>query len=164
MGIDLAQWGAGVVVGNLPYYITSPILEHALAARPKLAVFLVQKEVALRMAAKPGSRDYGYLSVRTQFLAEVEVLFEVPPKAFQPPPKVDSAVVRLTPRAGVTASEEFLKFAGLCFHLKRKNLRNNLSSVYGLRDFPEGGLRAEQLSVDQLFALWQRFAKPHPIY
>lgn len=161
--VDLGQWGPAVIAGNLPYYITSPILERALAAKPKLAVFLVQKEVALRLAARPGSRDYGYLSVRTQFLADVEVLFEVAPGAFQPPPKVDSAVVRLKPR-GVDAPGDFLKFAGLCFQHKRKNLRNNLSGAFPGVAFAESGLRAEQLSVEQLYELWQRLTKAHPIY
>ncbi len=164
--VDLAQWGPAVIVGNLPYYITSPILERALAAAPTRAVFLVQKEVALRLAARPGTRDYGFLSVRTQASAEVEILFDVPPAAFHPPPKVDSAVVRLTPK-GQPPPREFLEFAGLCFHLKRKNLRNNLAPVYGLLPpdrLPEGTLRAEQLSLEELLALWRRLAEPHPIY
>lgn len=164
LAVDLAQWGPAVVAGNLPYYITSPIIEKVLALGPLLrhAVFLVQKEVAERLAARPGSRDYGYLTVRTQFLAKVELLFEVPPKAFHPPPKVDSAVVRLTPR-GVQASEAFLNFASHCFRQKRKNLRNNLAALYGKLDFPEAPLRAEQLSVDELYGLWQRLsATPNP--
>ncbi len=98
---DFGQWGPAVVVGNLPYYITSPIVEKVLGLREQLAraVFLVQKEVAVRLTTGPGTRDYGYLSVLTQFYAEAEYLFTVPPGAFQPPPKVESAVVRLTPRA-----------------------------------------------------------------
>ncbi len=100
MRTDLAQWGPAVVAGNLPYYITSPILSRVFASRQAWtrAVFLVQAEVARRLAADPGSRDYGYLSVLAQVHARVEVLFEVPRLAFKPPPKVDSAVVRLTPR------------------------------------------------------------------
>ena len=96
---DLRQFGAATVAGNLPYYITSPILEKVLLLAEQLsrAVFLVQKEVAKRLAAGPGSRDYGYLSVQTQLLSVPEVLFVVPAAAFRPPPKVDSAVVRLTP-------------------------------------------------------------------
>ncbi len=163
---DLAQWGPAVVAGNLPYYITSPILEKVLSLGPSLrrAVFLVQREVAERLAAGPGSRDYGLLSVRTQLMARVEILFGVPPAAFQPPPKVDSAVVRLTPyertgELGLDDAERFLAFAGLCFKQKRKTLRNNLAGVYGrdaLEGWAEAGLRAEQLSIEQLAALYRR--------
>src|SRR5262249_20294191 len=94
---DLAHWSPSAISGNLPYYITSPILEKVLRAGApwQRAVFLVQQEVAERITASPGSRDYGFLSVQTQFLADVELLFTVPPSAFRPPPKVDSAVIRL---------------------------------------------------------------------
>lgn len=163
---DLAQWGPAVVVGNLPYYIASPILEKTLALGELLrrAVFLVQREVAQRLAASPGGRDYGWLSVRTQLAARVEILFGVPPAAFQPPPKVHSAVVRLTPRdrtteLGLDSIERFLAFAGLCFRHKRKTLRNNLAGTCGrevVDALPEAGLRAEQLSVERLAALYRR--------
>jgi len=98
---DLTQWGQATVAGNLPYYITSPILEKTLALGSLLnrAVFLVQKEVAERLTARPGSRDYGYLTVQTQLASVPELLFSVPASAFRPPPKVDSAVVRLTPQS-----------------------------------------------------------------
>ena len=162
---DLAQWGPAVVAGNLPYHITSPILEKVLLLGPSLrrAVFLVQREVAERLAASPASRDYGLLSVRTQLLARVEILFTVPPAAFQPPPKVDSTVVRLTPHdrtgeLGLDSAERFLAFAGLCFKQKRKTLRNNLAGEYGreaLDALPEADLRAEQLSVERLAALYR---------
>ena len=155
---DLSGWGAAVVAGNLPYYITSPILSKVLALGPSLrrAVFLVQKEVAERLAAKPGSRRYGFLTVQTQLLASPEVLFGVPPSAFRPPPKVDSAVVRLTPyHDGAPWSLEdpagFLDFVGLCFRQKRKTIRNNLVGVYSdsvLKTCPESSLRAEQLPID----------------
>lgn len=163
---DLAQWGPAVVAGNLPYYIASPIVEKTLALGPLLrrAVFLVQREVAERLAANPGSRDWGLLSVRTQLLARVEVLFGVPPAAFHPSPKVDSAVVRMTPRdrtaeLALDSAENFLAFAGLCFRQKRKTLRNNLAGAYGrdaLEGLPEAGLRAEQLSVERLAALYRK--------
>ena len=142
-----------VVCGNLPYYITSPIVEHVLAIGPglKRAVFLVQKEVALRLAAQPRSRDYGYLSVITQMASEVEVLFTVSPGAFAPPPKVDSAVVRIKPRpGGVMVPEELRKFVSRCFLQKRKTLRNNLALLYpAIEGRPEAGLRAEQLAVEE---------------
>src|SRR3954453_1530232 len=97
---DLAQWGPVQVAGNLPYYITSPILERVLTLGHDLlhAVFLIQKEVAERVVAQPGTRDYGFLSVQVQVYAEPKYLFTVPPDAFKPPPKVDSAVIQLSPR------------------------------------------------------------------
>ena len=160
---DLAQWGPAVITGNLPYYITSPILDRVFAAAPawKRAVFLVQKEVAERVTTPPGSRDYGYLTVQTQVYSEAEYLFPVPPSAFQPPPKVDSAVFRLTPRATPVVDDPaaFLRFAGVCFHLKRKTLRNNLRAAYAadrVDALPEGSQRAEQLSLDQLVSVYNR--------
>lgn len=160
---DLAQWGPVSVAGNLPYYITSPIIERVLALGPLLlnAVFLVQKEVAERITASPGSRDYGYLSVSCQVAAETKYLVTVPPEAFRPPPKVDSAVVQLIPRKQplVPGVASFLKFASACFTQKRKTLRNNLAGVYGkeLVDAqPEAGLRAEQLGIAQLADLFTR--------
>jgi 16S rRNA (adenine1518-N6/adenine1519-N6)-dimethyltransferase len=155
---DLRQWGPAVIAGNLPYYITSPILERALEGPFHQAVFLMQREVAERIMAAPGSRDYGYLSVRVQLLSKVEKLMHVPAGAFQPPPKVDSTVIRLTPVAPrIENADTFLKFAGLCFAMKRKNLRNNLQGTYpAIADMPEGKLRAEQLGIPQLLELWQR--------
>jgi len=163
--VDLTQWGPAVVAGNLPYYITSPILKRVLTLGPllKSAVFLVQREVAERLTAVPGSRDYGFLSVLTSFYSEPEYLFTVPPSAFRPPPKVDSAVVRLSPRPveawRVADPSAFLEFAGLCFRQKRKTIRNNLVAVYGkavVDNLPEAGLRAEQLSIPQFATLYDR--------
>lgn len=158
-------WGQAVIAGNLPYYITSPILERIFASSAswKRAVILVQAEVAGRIVAQPGSREYGYLSVLVQAQARAERLFEVPRASFRPPPKVDSAVVRLEPRdpyvdLGITDLAYFLKFAGTCFRYKRKTLRNNLAGVYekatvealvGAKD------RAEQLSLPELAKLFQ---------
>jgi 16S rRNA (adenine1518-N6/adenine1519-N6)-dimethyltransferase len=160
--VDLAAWGRVVVAGNLPYYITSPIIEKVLLLRGLLvhAVFLVQREVAERLAASPGRREFGYLSVQTQLLAEVEVLFPLPAAAFRPVPKVDSAVVRLTPRAqlAVEDTSAFLKFAAAAFHQKRKTLRNNLVGRYDrakLDARPETKHRAEQLGVSELIDLWR---------
>ena len=125
------------------------------------AVFLVQKEVAERLTASPGSRDYGYLTVATQFYAEVECLFSVPPAAFHPAPKVESAVVRLTPRRELLAADSaaFLRFVSLAFQHKRKTLRNNLVEQYDrevLDALPEARLRAEQMSLDALLELYRR--------
>ncbi len=125
-----------VVVGNLPYYITSPILMHLLRYYEVITeiVIMVQKEVAERIAAKPGSRDYGVLSATAQLYAKVEKLFVLPPGAFSPPPKVHSAVVRLriqpqleTLKVSGPAFEDYLK---LSFGQKRKTLANNLRERY----------------------------------
>jgi len=163
--VDLTQWGPVSVAGNLPYYITSPIVEKVLGIGTSLrsAVFLVQKEVAERLTAAPGVRDYGFLTVATQFFAEVELLFDVPPSAFRPPPKVDSAVVRLKPRKQLPApdAKEFLRFASLCFHQKRKTLRNNLLGVYDkarLDAIPETAQRAEQMPIAALIELQRKLA------
>lgn len=148
--IDFAPFAPAVVCGNIPYYITGPILRKTLALGPGLvrAVFLVQREVALRLAARPGSRDYGFLSVAAQALCTVENLFTVKAGAFRPPPKVDSAVVRLTPRPAPRVADyaRFTEFAELCFRHKRKTLRNNL----GREDIPFASRRAEELSVEEL--------------
>jgi 16S rRNA (adenine1518-N6/adenine1519-N6)-dimethyltransferase len=159
---DLSQWGRVPIVGNLPYYITSPILERVFSSEGtwERAVFLMQAEVAARLAAEPGGRDRGYLSVLTQLHSTPEVLFEVPRVAFRPPPKVDSAVVLLTPRKSpVDDTAAFLRFASACFRMKRKTLRNNLAPAYGrelLDTMPEAGLRAEQMNLDQLTDLYRR--------
>jgi len=155
-----------VIAGNLPYYITSPILEKvfSLGEYWERAVFLVQAEVAARVAAEPGTRDFGYLSVMAQAQTHVEYLFDVSREAFHPPPKVDSAVIRLTPHAAATADlAGFLRFAQICFRQKRKTLRNNLAPAYGkeaVDELPEAKQRAEQLSVAQLIALHEKFSDP----
>jgi 16S rRNA (adenine1518-N6/adenine1519-N6)-dimethyltransferase len=163
---DLAHWGPVQVAGNLPYYITSPIIERVLALGPNLlhAVFLVQKEVAERIVAQPGSRDYGYLSVQVQVYAEPKYLFTVPPDAFRPPPQVDSAAIELKPRVAPVGPDpkELIEFASLCFRQKRKMLRNNLAEAYpkeAIDAQPEARMRAEQLSVQQLAELRDRILK-----
>jgi 16S rRNA (adenine1518-N6/adenine1519-N6)-dimethyltransferase len=163
---DLGQWGPAAVAGNLPYYAATPIIEKTLAsgARVERAVFLVQKEVATRLAARPGTRDYGYLSVQTQLLADTEALFDVRPSAFRPPPKVDSTLIRFRPRhraaeLRINDTARFLSFVKLCFHQKRKTLRNNLAAAYGkdaLNGRPEAGRRAEQLTLGEFADLYLR--------
>ncbi|MGB7444635.1 MAG: 16S rRNA (adenine(1518)-N(6)/adenine(1519)-N(6))-dimethyltransferase RsmA [Coleofasciculaceae cyanobacterium] len=127
------------VVANIPYNITGPILEKLLGtiAQPRtpafeLIVLLVQKEVAQRLAAKPGSRQFGLLSVRVQYIAECSLICTVPAKAFSPPPKVDSAIVQLQPRKVETPAsqpKQLEKLLKLGFASKRKMLKNNLKSV-----------------------------------
>ena len=161
LDIDLGQWGPVPIAGNLPYYITSPILAKAVAARPSRAVFLMQKEVARRLVAAPGSRDYGYLTVQTALFAAARLLFDVKPGAFRPPPKVESALVLLEPRpVSFPAPGAFLEFLSRAFRQKRKTLRNNLARFYpGIEACPEAGMRAEQLSLAELDALFRRCAE-----
>jgi 16S rRNA (adenine1518-N6/adenine1519-N6)-dimethyltransferase len=160
--LDLARFGRAAITGNLPYYITSPILDRTVRLAPPRAVFLVQKEVAARLAAHPGERDYGFLTVRTAVFAEARRLFDVKPEAFRPPPKVDSTAVLLEPRARAFAAEEteaFVRFVGQCFRHKRKTIRNNLAGVYGsgvVDSWPEAGLRAEQISLEEFAAMYGR--------
>ena len=164
LDVDWNRWGAAPVAGNLPYYAATPIIERTVRRGAPRAVFLIQKEVAERLAAKPGSRDYGYLTVSTQLFARVSLLFEVKPAAFHPPPKVDSAVVLLEPRAGAPRPEEaegLLRFVGQCFHQKRKTLRNNLAHAYGkelIDGWPEAGLRAEQVGLEGFREMYSRLA------
>lgn len=163
LATDLAQWGPAPLVGNLPYYITSPILELAMRSNLPRAVFLIQKEVAERLVAQPGSRDYGYLTVQTAMSATARLLFEVKPAAFHPPPKVDSAVVLLEPhhRDWSVDLARLLRFVGRSFEHKRKTIRNNLAGFYGkdlIDAWPEAGLRAEQLSIEDFVRLYGRIA------
>jgi 16S rRNA (adenine1518-N6/adenine1519-N6)-dimethyltransferase len=165
LATDLAQWGRAPIAGNLPYYITSPILHRALRIRPPRAVFLMQEEVAQRLAAQPGSRDYGFLTVETALYAQARRLFGVKPSAFHPPPKVDSAVVLLEPREEleVADADEFLRFVALCFAHKRKTIRNNLADAYGKEQagsWPEAGLRAEQIPLEGFVEMWRRVERP----
>jgi len=161
---DLAQWGPAPIAGNLPYYITSPILEKTARLLAPRAVFLIQKEVAERLAAQPGSRGYGFLTVQTALFAKVRYLFEVKPGAFHPPPKVDSAVVLLEPRPGgpaVSDPDGLVRFVGHCFAHKRKTLRNNLAGIYGkelIGNWPEASLRAEQIPVAGFVEMWKRMS------
>ncbi len=124
------------VYGSIPYYITSPILHriYAAAAHIESAHLVMQLEVAERLVAEPGCREYGYLSVATQFHARPEILLKIPPGAFRPPPKVDSALVALSfpgpgPDLNIGDAEAFLKFVQSCFAQKRKTLINNLRGI-----------------------------------
>lgn len=156
------------VVGNLPYYITTDIVLRILELHRNIerAVIMVQKEVADRIAAKAGSRDYGLLSATAQLFARVDKLFTLPPDAFSPPPDVHSSAIRLTmaPRLEELQVEEepFIAFLKLAFAQKRKTLANNLRGQYdaaairaalksaGLRS----DVRAEAMSLEKTAAVF----------
>lgn len=170
----LAFQNPNKVVANIPYNITGPILEKLLGtiASPnpqpyESIVLLLQKEVAERLCAKPGSKAFGALSVRVQYLADCQWICEVPARSFQPPPKVDSAVVRLVPRAfEVTATDvrHLDMLVRLGFATRRKMLRNNLQSVIDRDQLTtlleqlhlDPQVRAENLSVADWVALSNR--------
>jgi 16S rRNA (adenine1518-N6/adenine1519-N6)-dimethyltransferase len=163
LGVDFTalakELGVGKIrlVGNLPYNLSSPILFHALdhANAIRDMHFMLQKEVVERMAAPPGSKVYGRLSVMLQAYCTVTPLFTVPPGAFRPAPKVDSAVVRLIPRAaGTIGIDDRARFAAIvraAFGQRRKTLRNALGGIMQAEAIVAAGLdpgaRAEQLSV-----------------
>jgi len=179
------------IYGNLPYYITSPILHHLFNFADLIDEIhiVIQTEVALRLAAKPGSRDYGYLSVVTQFYTRPEFVFEIPRSAFNPPPEVTSALVTLRlpgerakitlgsgapPAAGVQAHSShdaeirFLDFVKMCFSKKRKTLVNNLRTLAAPNAAREAlvalslrpDARAEQLFVSQMATLFRQLVSP----
>jgi len=151
------------VVGNLPYNISTPLLFHlaCYAERIRDMHFMLQKEVVERMVAPPGGRDYGRLSVMLQYRFDMELLLEVAPEAFSPPPQVDSSVVRLLPRppARLTARSQ----AGLeqvvrrAFGQRRKTLRNSLAGLLEAGDYAAlgivAGVRAENLAMADFVAI-----------
>lgn len=170
---DLRDIGKGLRIrlyGNLPYYITSPILHHFFSFADLIDEIhiVIQDEVAERLTAKPGSKDYGYLSVATQFYTQPDYVFQIPRIAFDPPPQVASALVSMrVPGAnaslGFPDGEAFLEFVKTCFAQKRKTLTNNFRGILNpdqtrtiLRDLQiREDARAEQLSVAQLAALFK---------
>ena len=170
LDVNLGELSGGeyALAGNVPYYITTPILFQALRQpRAHRSVLLVQREVAARMAAEPGADDYGALSVNVQALARVELLFRIPAGAFTPPPRVESAVVRVTPRSDpvVPAGEEepFRIFVQAAFALRRKQMRRVVRTVAARtaedaeRALASSGIdpdaRPETLSAAQFHAL-----------
>jgi 16S rRNA (adenine1518-N6/adenine1519-N6)-dimethyltransferase len=170
---DLAQLASGRRIhlyGNLPYYITSPILHHFFhfAAHIDEAYLVIQLEVAARLTARPATKQYGYLSVATQFYSRPQFALRLPPGAFRPPPEVASALVTLkfpgeAAKFEPEHSEKFLEFIKLCFAQKRKTLSNNLRSIVApertreiLRELNlREDARAEQLTVSQFLALYR---------
>ncbi len=159
-----------LLIGNLPYYITSDILLHLFThgAALELAVVMMQREVADRVSATPGTRDFGLLSATTQMHAEASSLFTLPPEAFQPPPEVWSTVLRLRfqPRfteLGLTDPAAFDRFLKACFQQKRKTVLNNLRAAsYPVQQIAmvcqtagvDPVARAESLSLGRLSALY----------
>ncbi|GAC1421762.1 MAG: 16S rRNA (adenine(1518)-N(6)/adenine(1519)-N(6)) -dimethyltransferase RsmA [Gemmatimonadaceae bacterium] len=134
------SWASGndfLLIGNVPYYITTPIVFKALEPPiPRRSVFLVQLEVAERMAAEADTENYGALSVNVAAVANVEQVLTVPASAFRPPPKVESAVVRLTPRAqplvAIESLAAFRAFVQAAFGLRRKQMHRVLRTARGL--------------------------------
>jgi 16S rRNA (adenine1518-N6/adenine1519-N6)-dimethyltransferase len=157
------------VVGNLPYFITSDILLRLFEFHRYFhtIVLMVQKEVGDRIAARPGSRDYGLLSATAQLYTRVEKLFTLPPGAFNPPPKVHSSVLRLTVAPQIeklrVPEQAFIQFLRLSFGQKRKTLWNNLKSAYRAETLREAledagvkpNVRAEALPLDKTAALFR---------
>ena len=159
LSFDFAQLGADLrIVGNLPYNISSPLLFRLMAftAQIRDMHFMLQKEVVARMTAEPSTHDYGRLSVMLQRRFYMEWLLDVPPAAFEPAPKVDSAVVRLIPKPArdIVALDEqlFARVVSTAFAQRRKTLRNTLGALLDAKDFAqigvEPGQRAENLSLE----------------
>ncbi|WP_020557909.1 16S rRNA (adenine(1518)-N(6)/adenine(1519)-N(6))-dimethyltransferase RsmA [Thiofilum flexile] len=151
------------VVGNLPYNISTPLIFHLLEQVDVIEDmhFMLQKEVVDRLVAVAGNKDHGRMAVMVQYWCETEFLFDVPPSAFSPPPKVDSAVVRLTPRRvikdPVQNTQKLSELVALAFAQRRKTLRNNLKSIISDAGFEALGIdpsrRAETLEVSDFVRL-----------
>jgi 16S rRNA (adenine1518-N6/adenine1519-N6)-dimethyltransferase len=177
---DLRAIAAGrriKIYGNLPYYITSPILHHFISFADLIdeVHIVIQLEVALRLTARPGTKLYGYLSVATQFYSRPEFVFKIPPGAFRPPPEVASALVTLrfpgqAEESGVANPATFLEFVKTCFGQKRKTLANNLRALAGpdrihhyLKELKlREDARAEQLNVAQFAAIYSAISSGTP--
>jgi len=157
------------VYGNLPYYITSPILRHLLGVADSIRSIhiVIQLEVAARIVAPPGRREHGYLSALCQFYTKPKIDLKIPAGAFRPPPRVTSALVRMTlpgEKADLQVADrtQFLEFIQRCFDQKRKTLRNNLRSSVGIERAEtalkschlEPGVRGEQLTLAQFACLY----------
>ena len=159
------------VVGNLPYNISTPLLFHLLAQREYIRDmhFMYQKEVVQRLAAQPGSKDYGRLGIMAQYHCRVVPLFDVPPGCFFPPPKVMSAIVRLVPREPSLPAQDPALLAQLvntAFQQRRKTLRNTLKGMATDAQLRATGIdpdaRAETLAVDDFVRLANSLAAANP--
>lgn len=154
------------IIGNFPYNISSQIVFKALEMRNQIPEFagMFQKEVALRICEKKGSKVYGILSVLTQAFYDAEYLFTVPPTVFDPPPKVDSGVLRLTRKENYTLpcnEKQFFQVVKTAFNQRRKTLRNSLKSYHfsdSLKEDTIFDLRPEQLSVEQFIEITKKIA------
>ena len=154
------------IVGNLPYNISTPLIFHLLQYRERVhsMVFMLQSEVVQRLTARPGNKSYGKLSVMAQYHCACEWLLDVPPAAFNPPPKVESAVVRLTPHdtppVDVGGEKQFAAVLQHAFSQRRKTLRNTLQPLFSSDDIEACGVRpdarAETLDIQQFAALSRR--------
>lgn len=170
---DFAGLAAGRrlrIIGNLPYNISTPLLFHLLEQADAIEdmLFMVQKEVGERLAAPPGGRDYGRLSVMIQWRFEVERLFDVGPGSFSPPPRVDSTVVRLRPRAAddcvVRDAQRLSRLVQAAFAQRRKTLRNSLRGLASVEQMARAGIdpdrRAETLSPREFVRLSDEVIAP----
>ncbi len=164
LAFDFASLGEKLrIVGNLPYNISTPLLFHLAEFAPYIVDmhFMLQKEVVERMTASPGTHDFGRLTVMLQYRFDMEALFDVPPDAFDPPPKVNSAIVRMLPRAPdmmAAASIELLeKVVASAFSQRRKTLRNTLGGMLSAAEFEQMGIdpgrRAETLAVEDFVCI-----------
>lgn len=157
------------IIGNLPYNISTPLLFHLLSYKSCIhdMHFMLQKEVVDRLASPEGQKTYGRLSVMVQYHCHVEPLFVVPPSAFRPAPKVDSAIVRLRPRDRTTPVSDpafFAQMINACFQQRRKTLRNGLKLI--LKELPtdcladiDMGRRPETFSVEEFIQLANQLSK-----
>ena len=151
------------VVGNLPYNISTPLIFHLLSSTSNIQDmhFMLQNEVVQRITAKPGSKAFGRLSVMVQYYCDTEYLFFVGPESFAPPPKVDSAILRLTPRKEAVLKanneEQLSKIVAQAFSMRRKTLRNNLKKILSSEEIKSLGIdpsaRAETLNVEDFVKL-----------
>ncbi|WP_454785025.1 16S rRNA (adenine(1518)-N(6)/adenine(1519)-N(6))-dimethyltransferase RsmA [Legionella sp. WA2024007413] len=162
--LDYSQFGPHLrVVGNLPYNISTPLLIHLLqfASSIEDMHFMLQKEVVERMAAEPGNKAYGRLTVMLQYHCAVEHLFDVPPESFDPQPKVDSAVVRLVPHRASPFKEvsvaQLERLVACAFSMRRKTLNNNLKGIITAEQLctlgVDGNKRPEQISISEYVQL-----------
>lgn len=154
------------IVGNLPYNISTPLLFHLMSFASKISDqhFMLQKEVVERMVAEPGSKTYGRLSVMLQWQYHMDMLFIVEPSAFYPPPKVDSAIVRMIPRPQPADCDvrKLERTVTQAFSQRRKILRNTLAPLFNENDLIEAGIdpakRPEEIPVEQFIALANRLS------
>jgi 16S rRNA (adenine1518-N6/adenine1519-N6)-dimethyltransferase len=171
--VDLPQ-GSFHIVSNLPYNIATPLFKRFIEHRARISgiTVMIQKEVAERLMATPRTNAYGPLSLLIQYYANVTYGFTVPPGAFKPPPRVDSAVIRLEWKPGVAEATPFTDFVHLAFSARRKKLANNLLSMFGSigreqilhrleRAGIEANARPEELSLDEFLRVYNQFRRSH---